>query len=142
MKSRPLEKTKDPGIFKRGTRYVVIYRDPVGRQRKQAAATLAEARTLRATLTADVKRGEYRALSRVTFAEYAPGWVKTYEGRTDRGVGDSTREDYAAALGIDPDTFEPFNPVRGAVAFFGRMRLAEIELRHVKTYAAELAAGG
>lgn len=138
MKSRPLEKTKDPGIYKRGNKYVVIYRDPVGRQRKQSADTLAEARTLKATLTADVKRGEYRALSRISFVEYAPDWIKAYEGRTDRGVGASTREDYAAALGVDPESFEPVTPVRGAIAFFGRMRLAEIELRHVKAYAAEL----
>lgn len=140
--SRKLVRTSDHGIYKRGTRYVVVYRDPVGRQRKQSAKTLAEARTLKVTLTADVKRGEYRALSRVSFVEYAPAWIKTYNGRSGRGVGECTCADYAAALGVDPSTFEPFSPVRGAIAFFGRMRLAEIELRHVKTYAADLTTRG
>ena len=56
---RRLVKTSTPGIYKRGGRYVVVYRDPEGKQRKRAARTLAEARELKATLTADVKRGEY-----------------------------------------------------------------------------------
>jgi integrase len=142
MKTRELEKTTHPGIYRRGNRYVVAYRDPSGRQRKQSAGTLAEARTLRATLTADVKRGEFRQLSRVKFVEYAPGWAKGYNGRTDRGVEDRTREDYAAALGVDPVTFEARSPARLAVKFFGRMYLTEIELRHVKEYTGELAAAG
>jgi hypothetical protein len=45
-----------------------------------------EARELKATLTADVKRGEYRALSRITFAEYAAEWIASYTGRTSRGI--------------------------------------------------------
>jgi hypothetical protein len=137
-----LEKTKNPGIYRRGNRYVVVYRDPLGRQRKQAAVTLAEARLLRATLTADVKRGEYRGLSRVTFIEYAVRWARTCEGRSDRGVGDSTKQDYAAALGINPATWEPYAPVRGAIRFFGRMRLTEIELLHIKQYATQLVVAG
>ena len=35
-----------PGIYKRGSRYVVVFRAPYGRQRKRAARTLAEAREL------------------------------------------------------------------------------------------------
>src|SRR4051794_40847183 len=131
-----------PGIYKRGARYVVRYRDPHGKERKRFARTLAEARDLKATLTADVKRGEYRALSRVSFAEYAPTWIASYAGRTSRGIRDVTRRDYARELGLDPDTREPLDPPRGAVAFFGRMRLAEIEPRDVKEYAASVAARG
>ena len=51
---RALVKTTTPGIYKRGSRYVVRYRDPNGKQRKRFARTLAEARDLKATLTADV----------------------------------------------------------------------------------------
>jgi hypothetical protein len=90
-----LEPVKNhPGIFKRGGRYIVVYRDPAGRQRKRFAPTLAAARDLKSTLRADVARGEYRQLSRVTFAEYAAEWVETYRGRTRRGVGEGTRSDY------------------------------------------------
>ena len=69
--SPPMQKPKTPGVYKRGGRYVVVYRDPSGNQRKRFAKTLAEARDLKASLRADVARGEYRQLSGVTFAEYA-----------------------------------------------------------------------
>jgi integrase len=133
---RKLERTKVPGVYRRGGRYVVVYRDPQGRQRKRSARTLAEARDLKAALRADVTRGEYRALSRVTFAEYAPEWIAGYQGRTSRGFRETTRTEYARDLGLDPATREPLDPPRGAVAFFGRMRIAEIEPRDVKRYAA------
>lgn len=142
MKTRSLERTKTPGVFKRGGRYVVVYRDPQGRQRKHSARTLAEARNLKATLTADIRRGDNRTLSRVTFAEYAPEWIASYQGRTTRGFRDETRADYARDLGLDPETREPLDPPRGAIAFFGRLRLAEIEPRDVKLYAAHHAERG
>jgi integrase len=127
---RPLVKTGTPGIYKRGSRYVVVHRDPNGRQRKQSARTLSEARDLKATLTADVRRGEYRALSKVTFADYAAEWIGSYQGRTTRGVRPQTLADYRDAL------------KRDAVPFFGRMQLVSIEPRDVKRYAAELAGRG
>ena len=140
--SRALQTTVTPGIYKRGGRYVVRYRDGRGKQRKAFARTLGEARDLKATLTADVRRGEHRVLSRVTFAEYAPTWIVSYAGRTSRGLRDATRHDYARQLGLDPDTNNPLEPARGALAFFGRMRLTEIEPRDVKAYAAAIAARG
>ena len=69
--SRSLVRTGVAGVYRRGSRYVVVFRDPQGRQRKRFARTLAEARDLKAMLRADVSRGEYRAQSRVTFADYA-----------------------------------------------------------------------
>jgi len=139
---RRLAKTATPGIYKRGNRYVIRYRDPRGKQKKAFAKTLAEARDLKATLTADVKRGEYRQLARTTFAEYAPKWVETYAGRTRRGIRDATRTDYARELGLDPKTLEPLEPARGALKFFGRMQLVAIEPRDIKEYAAEVAKRG
>jgi len=127
---RRLVRTGTPGIYKRGARYVVVFRDTAGRQRKRSARTLAEARDLKAALTADVKRGEYRALSRVTFGDYAAEWIETYTGRTSRGIRPETLADYRADL------------KRDAIPFFGRMQLAAIEPRDVKRYAAELAARG
>jgi len=130
MNTRPLERTKHPGIYKRGNRYVVIYRDPQGRQRKRAARTLAEARDLKATLRADVTRGEYRSQSRTTFAEYAAEWLDSYAGRTRRGLGEGTRADYRLAI------------EREAMPFFARSRLTAIEPRDVKRFAASLSERG
>lgn len=126
----PLVRTKTPGIFKRGGGYVVVYRDPSGRPRKAAAKTLAQARDLKAALTADVKRGEYRAVSKVTFADHATRWIETYPGRTSKGIDESTRDDYRKRL------------VSDAIPFFGRMQLAAIEPQHVPDFAAKVAARG
>src|SRR5207253_1758662 len=73
---------------------------------------------------------------------YAPDWYAGYKGRTSRGLREATREAYGRELGLDPATSQLFEPPRGAVAFFGRIRLAEIEPRHLKQYAAQLAARG
>ena len=136
---RSLTRTATPGVYKRGSRYVVVFRDPHGRQRKRAARTLAEARDLKATLTADVRRGEYRALSRVTFADYAVEWIESYQGRTSRGIRPETLADYRRDLGLAGDGSRIGD---GAVGFFGAMPLAAIEPRDLKRYAAELAARG
>jgi integrase len=135
----PLERTRTPGIFKRGSRYVVAYRDPHGRQRRASAATMAEARAIQSGVRADIQRGEYRMQSRTTFAEYATEWVETFTGRTRRGVGEATRYNYRRALGIGAKG-EPTGD--GAVAFFGRRRLSEIEPRDLKRYAAHVADRG
>jgi integrase len=136
---RRLVKTSTPGIYKRGGRYVVIFRDPHGKQRKRSACTLAEARDLKAALIADVRRGEYRTLSKVMFGEYAAEWIASYTGRTSRGIRPETVADYRRRLGLDEDG-EALGD--GAVAYFGRMQLAAIEPRDLKTYAATLAARG
>lgn len=120
------ERTSVPGVYRRGGRYSVIYRDPQGQQRRRSAATLAEARVLKAALTADVARGDYRALASVCFADYAREWIASYAGRTRRGFRETTRQEYRSDL------------EQQAIPFFGRMKLAEIEPRDVKRYTAEL----
>ncbi len=120
--SRPLVRTSTPGIYRRGDRYVVVFKDPSGRQRKRFARTLAEARRLKSELAADVQRGEYREQSKVTFADHWRSWLAAYAGRTSRGFRERTRQDYGRAL-------EEY-----AVPFFGRMRLAEIEPQHIKAW--------
>ena len=139
FQDRRLVKTGTPGIYKRGTRYCVVYRDPNGRQRKRAARTLAEARELKATLTADIRRGEYRPLSRITFTEYAIEWIATYQGRTSRGIRPETLADYRRDLGIAADGTLIGD---GAIGFFGTTMLAAIEPRDIKRYAATLAGRG
>ena len=121
-----MERTATPGIFKRGGRYVVVFRDPTGRQRKRFARTLSEARNVKAELNADVTRGEYRQTSRVTFAEYAETWLETYRGRTSRGVRASTMREYKRDVEVR------------AVTFFGRQRLSSITPMDVKRFLAGL----
>lgn len=137
--TRRLEKTGTPGIYKRGRSYVVIGRDLRGRQVKRFARTLAEARDRKAELRADVARGEYRKTARVSFADYAAGWIANYDGRTARGIRRGTLLAYRRDLGLD-EQGEPTGG--GAVAWFGRMPLAQITAQDVKAYAAECAKAG
>lgn len=126
----PLERTRHPGIYRRGSRYVVVFRDPVGRQRRRSAATLAEARVLKASLAADIARGDYRDVSGVRFDEYAREWCRTYQGRTGRGIRETTLEEYRKDLEID------------VIPFFGRTRLSEIQPRHIKSLAQKISDRG
>ena len=129
-KSRKLVKTSTPGVYRRGNRYVVVFRDPTGRQHKRAARTLAEARELKASLTTDVNRGEYRTASKATFADHWSQWIDNYSGRTTRGFRESTRAEYRRDLEKD------------ALPFFGRIKLAEIEPQHIKQWLTNLSNRG
>lgn len=126
---RPLIPTSTPGIYRRGERYVVRFRDPHGQQRQRAARTLAEARRLRAELGADVSRGEYRPDTKLTFAGYAETWAAGYTGRTGRGLRAETAAEYRRDLAR-------------ALEHFGRRRLAEVTMPDVKGYARALAEEG
>lgn len=133
------ETTRYPGIYKRGNRYSFTYRDPSGRQKWGSARTETEARTARAAQIADVARGEYRFLARVTFAEYAPRWIASYRGRTARGIGPDTLHDYRRTLGLD----EAGNPTGGgAVGYFGRTLLAEIGAPELRGFADHVGSRG
>jgi integrase len=90
-------KTATPGIYKRGGRYVVVYKVD-GRQKKESARTLDEARKLKAARTADIARGEFHEANRVTFHKYARDWVERYNGRGRRGFREVTRDDYRRDL--------------------------------------------
>ena len=119
--SRTLTPVKGaPGIFKRGSRYVVRTRDPRGRQLQRAARTLKEARGIRSALQADVARGEYREVSHATFESYARSWIDTYQGRTSKGIRSATLTDYRREIETH------------AIPFLGSLRLAEVEPRHLK----------
>lgn len=92
-----MEKTKTPGIFKRGGRYVFSYRAN-GRQRWDSCRTLEEARRAKAARMTDIDRGEFDRRSRITLREYALDWIGRYQGRGRRGFRDSTRDDYRRVL--------------------------------------------
>src|SRR4051794_877945 len=49
-----IEPTRTHGVYKRGNRYVVRYRDTTGEQRQRSVRTFAEARSLKARLQADI----------------------------------------------------------------------------------------
>lgn len=135
MPSPRLERTATPGIYKRGSRYVVVRRDLSGRQRKLFARTLAEARRLKGKPPEEMSSQRYR------FAVYAREWIVSFKGLTRRGIGQTTREDYAALLGLTPDG-DLIEPERGATAFFGRMWLEQVTTPDLRRYADTLFARG
>jgi integrase len=118
----PMVRTRHPGIFKRGSRYVAVY-TAGGKQRKESARTLDDARRLKATRTAQVADGEFHEQTRVTFHAYAREWVETYRGRARRGFRESTREDYRRLL----DGY--------ALRFFSdRIRVSQVTPRHIAQF--------
>ena len=92
-----LEKTRTPGIFKRGNRYVFSYRVN-GKQRWESCRTLDEARRAKAARTTDIERGEFEERSRVTLHDYSREWVKRHRGRGRRGFRENTRGEYERLL--------------------------------------------
>ncbi|MGI9020500.1 MAG: site-specific integrase [Solirubrobacterales bacterium] len=92
-----MEETRHPGIFKRGSRYVVVYKVD-GRQRKESARTLDEARRLKAARMTDRDRGEFQEQSRVKFRAYAEEWIDRYQGNGRRGFTENTRDEYRRDL--------------------------------------------
>lgn len=126
----PMEKTTVPGVYKRGGRYAVIFRDATGKQRQRSAATLAEARVLKAELTADVSRGEYREQSRITFGDYADEWMRTYTGRTSRGIRPATMRGCYRDLRLH------------VLPVLGPRRLGPIEPRHARLPGGRSGRGG
>jgi integrase len=123
-------RTSVPGVYNRGSRYVVTFTDPSGVRRKRSAATLAEARLLKSSLTADVARGEYREQSRVRYDEYAAEWVRTFQGRTARGIRPLTLRDYARDLETH------------VIPRLGRLRVTEVTHRDIKRLVADLTEAG
>ena len=61
MMAAKLEKTKTPGVFKRGGRYAVIYRDGEGCQHQESARTYDEARSQRLAATVALERNAWRS---------------------------------------------------------------------------------
>ena len=88
MTASPLVRTAFPGVYRRGSRFVVVYRGG-GRQCKQSAATFTEAWALKL-----VRDAEARADRRgPTIHAYALGWLDRYAGTGH----DSVRENTAPA---------------------------------------------
>jgi integrase len=83
-----------PGIFRKGNRFVVVYRDR-GKQRKHSCRTLTEARNFQAK----TRLGQVPAAdTRLLFVNYAATWLASYDGRTAHGLRESTRASYDDAI--------------------------------------------
>jgi hypothetical protein len=65
-----LKRTAHPGVYRRGAQFVAVYRRD-GRQRKESAATFAEARAIK--LARDAEASEQRRGP--TLHDYALRWV-------------------------------------------------------------------
>jgi len=89
----PLERTDAPGIYRRGSKYVVVYRVG-GRQRKQYADTLADARAIKLQ-----RDGEARARRRgPTLHGFSLSWLDRYAGSGRDSVRANTRLEYRRLL--------------------------------------------
>jgi integrase len=121
-----LVKTKTPGIYKRGDRYVVTWRDR-GKQHRQSFRTMAEAREAQGQRR---RRDERKAFSRVTFEDYAREWLVSYEGRTARGLTEGTRHGYKRSL------------EQWAIPQLGPLRMADVERRDVRALVSRMKQAG
>jgi integrase len=120
-----MEKTRYPGIYKRGSRYVIVW-EHRGRQHKESFSTLAEAREAKGRR----QSGERRPISRIRFDAYFEQWIKTYAGRTSRGFSETTRPEYE-------------RPIRAHVLErWQGWKLAEIEAADVRQRLGEMRAEG
>jgi integrase len=123
----PLVKTKTPGIYKRGSRYVFSYRVN-GQQKWESCRTLEEARRAKSARTTDIGRGEFEARSRVTLHEYLRDWIDRYHGTGRRGYREETRDEDRRLL----DHY--------ALRYFpARLRLTDVAPRHIAEFVAWLA---
>src|SRR5688500_17112864 len=90
---RRLVKTRTPGIYRRGDRYVVVWRHK-GRQRKEFFPSYEQAREAKGGRM----KGDRRKAARVRVRDYAERWIESYRGRTARGFSETTRIKYRGDL--------------------------------------------
>jgi integrase len=116
-----MEKTRHPGIYRRGGRYVVVWRHR-GKQHKSFHRTLAEAREAKGQRAS----GDSRPDSREPFTAYASRWLETYRGRTARGLSERTRRAYRCDMEL------------WVLPFFDGYRLADVEAPDVRAFVGHL----
>ena len=115
-----------PGFYRRGSKFVYFFRDTTGKRRWASAPNLKAAKVARAKLQTDVDRGEWFPVSKATFSEYADTWVKSYTGRTTRGIRQITLDEYEAALN------------KRAKPFFGQQPLNSINPPRIREFVKHL----
>jgi integrase len=120
-----LVKTQTPGVYKRGDRYVVVWRHR-GKQLKSFHRTYAEAREAKGQRAGGVSRPS----TKQPFGEYAKAWIDGYQGRTAKGLDEDTRTAYRRALELY------------AIPFFEGYKLAEIEPPDLRKFVTHLQSTG
>jgi len=116
-----MKRTRTPGIYKRGGRYVVVWRHR-GKQHKSFHRTYEEAREAKGRRQA----GDSRPASKVRFSDYFDEWIESYAGRTARGLADRSRDLYRRAINDH------------ALRRWGGWRLSDIEPTDVRALYADL----
>lgn len=135
-----MEKTNTPGIYKRGSKYVIVWRHR-GSQHKESFRTLTEAREAKAQRRA----GDSRPASRIKFGDYFEKWIETYAGRTARGFSETTRPEYRRPIEQHAvpawDTWRLADIEPGDVRdLFGKMRTADATTSQITKLRAALSA--
>lgn len=93
------ERTRYPGVYRRGQRFVARYRDGQGAERQQSGFRTAKAAwDWKRRRDAEIADGVWIGETRMAFDLYALEWIGAYQGRGRRGFRESTREDYRRAL--------------------------------------------
>jgi integrase len=113
-----MQRTSHPGVYRRGRRYVVVYRRG-GHQRKESAQTLADARALKIARDAEARSQRLGP----TLHDYALTWVGIHGGLARDSIKEQTREEYRRLL----STF--------ALRYFSTdIRLSELDRRAVQGF--------
>jgi site-specific recombinase XerD len=114
-----MERTRIPGVYSRGSRYVCVYRDPDGIQRKKAFRTQGEAAAFKKQQEVAIHEGTYQAPSTITLHVYMAEWLPAYDQ-----IRENTRDDYQTGLDL-------------AKRFFSqREKLTQVTPRRIAEYVA------
>lgn len=90
-------RTKTPGIYRRGGRYVVVFYDAEGRQRKESARNYDGAKKLKNKRETEVAGGTYAPTGKLTLHAYGLEWIDNYRGRR-KGIRQRTKDEYRRDL--------------------------------------------
>jgi integrase len=119
-----LTRTSYPGVYRRGSRYVAVYRRD-GRQRKEAAPNFASAREIKLARDAEARAERLGP----TLHSYALEWVGCHAGLGHDTVSESTRREYRRLL------------ITFALRYFQpEARLCELDQRALQGFVSWLAA--
>lgn len=91
--AKALQRTSQPGVYRRGRRYVAVYRSQ-GHQCKEAAASFAAARAIKLTREAEARAEQLGPI----LHDHALRWVDTHTGLGCETVSEGTRAEYRRLL--------------------------------------------